>query len=338
MASLNDNSPIRLWLAGWTMALLAIMAGVADQTGSLISLRASLHDVLSPGRLVVLSLRSPKSIPIETAATFSPDDVIRLNSTLQDSERQRRQLIIETARLRDELRKQSRSAEIRNSLSPDGIPQSSPLVSFTPIPVRVVSSRGLPDRLRELMIDAGKQTGLTQSELVVDGDGLILDGGTDHGVAAGDRALSGSVVVGRIAKTGRWISLVQPVTDKDFTARAQLLRRSADGLFYGAEGMLSGTGEPECRLTGVSATEAVSVGDEVVTAEINGVEGPRLYFGRVSFAEFLEGGQWLIRVQPALAMQPLDAVNVVRMELNAPAETQSPAGRSSDRTNARRVR
>ncbi len=50
--------------------------------------------------------------------------------------------------------------------------------------------------------------------------------------------------------------------------------------------MLEGTGTSECRLTGISYTDAVTVGDTVVSADINGVRGPRLFFGTVTSANF----------------------------------------------------
>ena len=79
--------------------------------------------------------------------------------------------------------------------------------------------------------------------------------------------------------------------------------------------MLQGTGESECILSGIPHTEVVAVGDEVVSADVNGVRGPQLYFGRVTRAEFLAGGQWDVRVQPGASLDDLDTVGILRLNL-----------------------
>jgi cell shape-determining protein MreC len=59
----------------------------------------------------------------------------------------------------------------------------------------------------------------------------------------------------------------------------------------------------------------LAVGDEVISADVNGVKGPQLYFGRVTRAEFLAGGQWDVRVQPAASLNDLDSVGILRLGL-----------------------
>ena len=183
------------------------------------------------------------------------------------------------------------------------------------IPAAIVSSRGLSGSLRDLIIDAGRSSGITRSELVIDGTGTLLDVGSDDAVAAGDRVLTGSIVVGRIERAAHWVSLVQPVTALGFSAQVVLLRKTADGVHFGAAGMLEGAGDTDCVLTGISHTDAVAVGDDVVSADVNGVRGPPLYFGRVIKADFLAGGQWDVRVQPAVALETLESVGVLRLRL-----------------------
>ena len=122
---------------------------------------------------------------------------------------------------------------------------------------------------------------------------------------------------------------MQPITDPEFSAAVQLVRRSATEssdfprsghATFGAKGLLEGTGDDCCRLSGIPYTEAVSVGDEVVSADINGVHGPRLYFGRVVTAEFSDGGQWNIEVEPAFAARNVDHVAVVQQRINRPGD------------------
>ena len=133
-------------------------------------------------------------------------------------------------------------------------------------------------------------------------------------------------MVGRIEKAARWVSLVQPVTAIGFKAQVMLLRKTADGLHFGATGMLEGTGEAECVLTGIPHTDAVAVGDDVVSADVNGVRGPQLYFGRVTKAEFLAGGQWDVRVRPAASLEELESVGVLRLKLKTEISRSRRAG------------
>ena len=317
------------------MVALTLAAFAAQRGGFLAGFRTALHDALSPGRLIVLAMSGTGSAsndrgPILASAsseTTSAEEE-RLQRQLVGSEVQRRQLMIENARLRNQLRQQAMIQRVDSVLSPDGLSTEESLCRFIVTPARVIGDRGLSDTLRGLIIDAGQAAGVNRSEILVDGTGLLLDKGTDSDVQTGDRVLAGAVVLGRIEKTGRWVSSVQPVTDSKFSARVQLLRTSAQGQYFGAEGILTGvqatadqatesSSPAECVINGVPYTEAVSVGDEVVSADIDGTRGPRLYFGRVTHAEFLDGGQWLIRVRPAAYDMPLEQVAIVRLELHA---------------------
>ena len=305
-----EHSRHRMWVAAVAMFVLSLLVTAADRTEILSAVRAVLHDALSPGRLALMAF-APQSNGagklVDDAGPVKFDTAHGLNvQQLQTL----RQLMIENARLRRDLKRSKEVTAIAEFVDP-----AASLTDYAMIPAQVISSSGLPGPLRELIISAGKSAGVTRSELVVDGSGAIVDAGTDAGVAAGDRVLSGSSVIGRIEKTGRWVSMVQPVTSGDFRAQVQLLRASDDGLHFGAVGMLEGTGTSECRLTGISYTDAVTVGDTVVSADINGVRGPRLFFGTVTSAEFLAGGQWDVRIQPGFTLSELDRVGIVRMSL-----------------------
>ena len=299
-----------LWLAAVAMFVLSLLVTAADRTGMLSSVRSVLHDVLSPGRLALMAMQ-PQSDeagkPVDAASSVKIDSAGGLNAQQLQT---LRQLMIENARLRRDLKRAKEATVIAEFVDP-----AASLTDYAMIPAQVISNSGLPGSLRELIISAGKSAGITRSELVVDGSGAVVDMGSDAGVAAGDRVLSGSSVIGRIEKTGRWVSMVQPVTSADFRAQVQLLRASDDGLHFGAVGMLEGTGSSECRLTGISYTDAVTVGDTVVSADINGVRGPRLFFGTVTSAEFLAGGQWDVRIQPGFTVSELDRVGIIRMRL-----------------------
>ena len=305
-----EQSRHRMWVAAVAMFVLSLLVTAADRTGMLSVVRSVLHDALSPGRLAVMAIapQTDEAGNLEDAA--DPVKIAAANGLSIQQLKTLRQLMIENARLRRDLKRSTDATVIAEFVDP-----SASLTDYAMIPAQVISSSGLPGSLRELIISAGKSAGITRSELVVDGSGAILDVGTDAGVTAGDRVLSGSSVIGRIEKTGRWVSMVQPVTSADFRAPVQLLRTSDDGSHFGAVGMLEGTGTSECRLTGISYTDAVKVGDTVVSADINGVRGPRLFFGTVTSAEFLAGGQWDVRIQPGFTLSELDRVGIVRMSL-----------------------
>ena len=305
-----EESRHGMWFAAIAMFVLSLLVTAADRTEMLSVVRSVLHDALSPGRLMLMAItpqpvdagkRMSGTSPVKTAA--ATDLTAQQLQTL-------RQLMIENAKLRRDLQRSKEATVVAEFVDP-----ASSLTDYAMIPAQVISSSGIPGALRELIISAGKSAGITRSELVVDGSGAVVDIGSDAGVAAGDRVLSGSSVIGRVQKTGRWVSMVQPVTSADFRAQVQLLRASDDGLHFGAVGMLEGTGTSECRLTGITYTDAVTVGDTVVSADINGVRGPRLFFGTVTSAEFLAGGQWDVRIQPGFTLAELDRVGIVRMSL-----------------------
>jgi cell shape-determining protein MreC len=291
------------------MFILSLLVAIADRAGALSTVRPALHDALSPGRLMVLAMSSGPQ-PKESRTASDPAKGTN-DETRARNERQLRQLMIENARLRRDLKRERVSSVAMTAIEP-----LSTLAHFDLVQATVVSSHGMPQMLRDLIVDAGKSAGITRSQLVIDGNGTLLDVGSDDEIAEGDRVLSGAIVVGRIEKTAHWVSLVQPVTAAGFKAQVILLRQTPDGYHFGAIGMLEGTGETECILTGIPHTEAVAAGDEVVSADVNGIRGPQLYFGRVTRAEFLAGGQWDVRVQPTASLDELQTVGILRLNLS----------------------
>jgi cell shape-determining protein MreC len=263
----TDQIRRRMWLSASGIFFLSILVTIADRTGILNPFRPALHDALSPGRLMVLAMTSQNSLTVksEESADAASNEVQRRNETLL------RQFMIENARLRRDLKREQATSAIMQSFEP-----LNSLAQFELLRASVISSGGMPNSLRDLIVDAGKAAGITRSELVIAGDGILLDVGSDSSVAAGDRVLTGAIVVGRVDKAARWVSLVQPVTAVGFKSQVILLRQTPDGPHFGAEGMLEGTGNAECTLTGIPHTDAVAVGDEVVSADVNGLRGPRL--------------------------------------------------------------
>ncbi|MEY4186218.1 MAG: hypothetical protein RIT02_1252 [Planctomycetota bacterium] len=310
-----ESGRLRMWLAACCLAALSLSAAAADRLGLLRSLRPVLLDLASPGRLLWYSQagRADDATATQAAATASGGGTSP--AAMLEQQQLLRRLMIENARLRRELQRDRQRFGVED-------PQEvrSALLQMSLLPAQVLSCRdGLPADLRELLVDAGRARGLTRSELVVQGSGGIIDAGRAQSVQPGDRVLDGLAVVGRIEKSARWVSLVQPISASGFRANVQLLRRTTEGALFGSRGILEGVGEPDCRLTGIAATEAVAVGDEVVAADVEGLRGPQLYFGKVVHADFLAGGQWDIRVAPAVRLDELRDVQILHWELQ-PAE------------------
>ncbi|MCH2212709.1 MAG: hypothetical protein MK110_15505 [Fuerstiella sp.] len=295
-----------LWTAFAGVLLLTIVAATADRFQILSGLRLSMNDFLSPGRFLVAAVsESPKSV---FTGAEEESRLSSLTSQLQEMEQQRRELIIENTQLHNRLQ--------RLSASNGHSDQRAPLIGFDLVSAQILSRHGMPSCLRLAMIDAGQVHGLRRSELVLDATGTVLDSGIHHRVTDGRPVIAGSVVVGRIARAGRWVSQLVPVTDESYSARIRLIRHSAHGTQTGIEGMLEGTGD-SCRISGIADVASVAVGDEVFSADINGMSGPCLYYGTVVKADFESAAGWSVFMKPAMELSGINEVAVVVPGLNA---------------------
>ncbi|MCA9084233.1 MAG: rod shape-determining protein MreC [Planctomycetaceae bacterium] len=297
-----------LWSSGG-LCLLTMALWVADGSQLVTSARMTAHNLLSPGRMVVAAMSAPVSSAPAVESAEKKVDVAALQNALLQNELQRRQLLIQNARLANELRTTQQTVSVQ-SVNGDQ------LLHFRALRARVLSHAGLSNSLSQMIVDAGASSGLRRMELVVDSSGLVIDQGRSTEVENGQKVAAGMTVIGRIIQTAQWISRVQLVTDKEFSAAIQLVRMAPHGALFGAEGLLEGTGEGTCRITGIPYTEAVSVGDEVFSAELNGINGPRLYYGKVVQAQFSSGGQWTITVEPGTDSANLTEVSVIQPLLN----------------------
>lgn len=319
-----DPGRTRMRLSAGLMVLLTAVAMAAEHLDMLSTLRAAIQDAATPARLLVLAItpsriQSPdNSAPAaadrsrsgETGENSDSPAPTLITQELRSAQQLARQLMIENARLRKELNREKAASGFLETIEP-----LSALTSYELLEAGVLSSAGLPGQLKELILNAGKGDGVTRSELVIEGVHPVLSAGTTDAVSVGDRVLTGAIVVGRIEKTARWVSMVKPVTASGFHAQVMLMRQTGDGVHTVATGILEGRGELECVITGIPHTDAVAIGDEVFSADLNGVRGPQLYYGRVVRADFLAGGQWDIRVLPAADLTHLDRVTVLRMKL-----------------------
>ncbi|MEX2286984.1 MAG: rod shape-determining protein MreC, partial [Planctomycetaceae bacterium] len=102
-----------------------------------------------------------------------------------------------------------------------------------------------------------------------------------------------------------------------YRGHAQLAWQSPDGYVFGAEGILEGQGTDVCRLTNVAATDAVSVGDEIYTAQRASALPFPMYYGQVLEAELEPGALfWKILVKPAAAQIDMQKVQILTTRRN----------------------
>lgn len=296
------------WLLCFALCILAIIVGRLNQAGKLTSLQMTLHNIITPGRLLAAAIGNPE--PTNTAPSLNQTDLAELQNQLLSNELQRRQLLIENARLKQQLLQAkhlpARSHQLERSL-----------LKFDVVPAQIVSQKGTPEVLKAALIDAGRSAGLRPSQLVISNSSPLLDQGLDMQIAPGQPVVTGSVIVGRIQKTAAWVSSLQLVTDEDFSAAVEIFRDSQFTSEFPTIGLLRGSGDRHCRIDSVPYTAAVSVGDDVFSADLNGLNGPRLYFGKVTKAQFSAGGEWQIVVTPAINGRQIHNVSVVRSELNS---------------------
>lgn len=348
----SEYQTARIFASACLMSLAAVGVGIADLSGSLNSVRTLVYDAMSPGRLILLSVGDRDAGDLDassesssfndspsvalTEESFDSEEFARLKEQLRVSELQRRELMIANARLVHEFRTTSAHARVADRLTADELTSTAAkdvdaLIQQSGVSARVLRHGGLEGRIRDLLIDAGKAAGVLRSEIVVDKGSLLLEKGQRDDISRGDRVLSGAVVLGRVAESGQWVSSVQLVTDAEFSASAQIMRKTRQGIVYGAQGILRGNGDDTCELTGIASTEPVVVGDEVVTAEVDGVEGLRLYFGKITEASFQPGGQWKIQVQPEmLALMPLTQVQIIQTRLEGLKDTSEKSNTDSE--------
>lgn len=223
-------------------------------------------------------------------------------------------------------RVQLASAEAAADVPAELRAMESSLLTVNLVPAQILGRE--PDVLRARfarILDRGRSSALAVEDLVL-ADAPHLDQGTDAGVQAEQPVVSGRIVVGNIRQVGQWTSTLQLITDPEYRAPVQVVRRSRKGLVLGATGVLCGEGDGACRIELVSASEAVSVGDFVFSRQQDANSTGPLYFGRVIAADMPGGAEdWKIQVAPAFDPAVLRRVEVLTVSLN-PARVPAAAG------------
>lgn len=149
-----------------------------------------------------------------------------------------------------------------------------------------------------------------------------LDQGADAGIEAGQPAISGRVVVGRVEQVGRWTSTLQLVTDPDYRGSAQIVRPSRTRPVLGPVGFIQGNGNGTCQLKLVPKEQPVSIGDYVYSRQQDADQPAPVYYGRVIEAE-PGADHWSIVVEPAFDAALLADVQVLKVSLSAQRVTES---------------
>ncbi|WP_437185102.1 rod shape-determining protein MreC [Planctomicrobium sp. SH668] len=294
------RSPLLVWTL-WAFISLVLGTGPANISPRLESAVQSVVGF----SLNLVRFRS-------TTVANSPD------STSSDPEitnkllAQNRALSLMVAELHEEVEQLKRSAPIIQSQSEE------PLLSIDAAEARVIGQRGerLSDNL-ELLISLGKDQKIQTGELILAGDGVLIDQGEQQRLTPDQLVTVGRALFGRTTQVGKQTALIQPITSADFKVAVRIVRHSALGPVQGPKGILSGTGN-SCKINEVLATEAVKEGDEVYTDRSVSPGSFPIYCGRIVNAVVAPtANTWTIDVQPLHTPDKVPAtVSVLRTQLN----------------------
>lgn len=288
--------------------------------GQVARVRTHLLDALKPGldglhaadvRWHMLSEKYAFSWP-RFSSEYNTEGIERLRAEVEHWQQRYRQLEIESAQLH-------RKMDELKTVGPSPYPARSgkPLVDVELLEAAVLDRENESLWRNDRLINRGTDAGLAESDLVLEGNGPIIDQGEEENLQAGHPVYAGRSVVGRLAHVGKFISTIQKVTDENYRGFAQLIRRTESGFVFGAEGVLEGQGEDLCRLRYVPATLPVEVGDEVYTGDHDGSQPYPMYYGKVVRAELNPGEQeWTIWVEPAITKLNTPKVTVLRTQLD----------------------
>ena len=296
------------------VVLIACVLGCAlwcTPTARTRGIRTGVHDALRPAhrflvhanRWITDSPGSVESLPVA--------GVEKLRGEVRKLRHRLRREQLRNADLHQQIEQQQ---QLGPSLWPS-VP-GAPLLAPRLINARVLSGDSLSRIRTSFTLDHGRDSGIEVTGLVLDDRSVLVDQGRDADIAVGQPVFAGRTVAGRISEVGCWTSRVLPVTDSAFSAHVRLIRRSSRGFVFGSEGILEGTGDTDCRLTGISLTEPVAVGDETWSSVQKDVIPAMLYYGKVVHAELQAGTRWDIRVEPAADLSKLRCVTVLQMSVN----------------------
>ena len=279
-------------------------------------LRGVVHDGLSPGQCVVATTIPRAVHPAVGTASVENEDT--------SWQRQARHWQAEAARLRAEL------DELQRVPSWPEAEVSPPLVRPVLRTAQVIGWEREPGgEAPAVVLRAGRANSVEVDDLVLPPGEAILDQGQSQGLSADDLVLAGRSVIGRIARTSRWTSTIQTVTDPEFRGQAQIVRLQDGEAVLGAEGIIAGSSEGACRLLHIGTTEPVAEGDLVFTS-LRGVPlSPPLFYGMITKAELKVGEpDWSIQVTSHRRGPPPREVLVLELTQRLTGEPTTLSGSS----------
>jgi cell shape-determining protein MreC len=276
--------------------------------------RRSARDVSRPGQFVTRCFSDWAGAARQAISAWQArrSDVVRLSEELYQEREQNAESQRRLALLQQELNVSERKRNEKISASPSN-------TLFVPdlIEARVLGHETVALHAGRKILGVGSAKGIGENLLVVDVRYPTLDVGTDRAVSLHSPVFAGPSVVGRTLNCGAYSCSLQPVTDAKYSGPAQLMRRTASGLQPGPEGVVEGTGQKLCRLTGIWRREPVEVGDEIYTPADDPLVPYPMYYGKVVRAELPDGtAHWIIELEPAANEQRLKHVQVLRPKEN----------------------
>ncbi len=149
---------------------------------------------------------------------------------------------------------------------------------------------------------------------------MTIDRGTGDGLRPDMAVIAPAGVVGRLITPSARAAKVQLLIDRNAAAGGLVERSRAQGVVEGTGGGL--------RLSYVSGTADIQVGDTVVTSGVDGIYPKGFVIGQIESVQRGEGSFGMIAVRPAVDFSSIEAVLVV---LTPPAavEDEAPAPESA---------
>ncbi len=303
---MTDQSEKPAWRS-MTAATVAAAALLYLPPGVHRVLCAGISDALLPGQRAAVWISHAASRHTDLQTEVAPSSSEHGSARIRELE-----LLLRKQQLSLAIANQRLAEVQRVGPAPYAATESSPLIVRELLVARVLGREKELTGFPSLLLDLGSASGDLTDAFVLRGGDPVIDQGTRSGVAAGQPVYAGRCVVGRVARSGRWTAVVQPITDSGYTGRAQLVRTVDERTHFGAEGLLSGLGDGTCKLSGIPYTEPVSVGDEVYTGGRTARFPVPMYYGRVAVAELVAGQRWNIIVRPAAGAADVTEVAVLR--------------------------
>lgn len=303
------------WTLPTTCGLVLVGVGLSFAPDAVSSrLRGAVADVMRPGqqaaRVTGDSLREWMIGLTSQSARSQQREVTCLEAELAAANARNAVLIARLAESRDE---QAHASALPSTI------RSLPRLASPSLIEAAVLGDALAEHWRSgKLLDRGTANGVRETSLVVSSRQPLIDLGQDGEVSPEDSVLLGRCVIGKVERVGRWTSTLLLLTDAAYRGRAQLIHAADTGYAWGGRGILKGQGGTLCKLDGIAATESVRVGDEVYTAERDGLVTTPLYYGRVVEATLgPDDREWQVLVEPAPLPHRLTSVQVLRMSMNA---------------------